>query len=88
MIKTKQDQLVALEIGHKLHKLRKARNLTQEQLAEAMACCRERISRIENGKVCPTHSFILALAKYFQVDPNYFTTTEREDKNNENRQTN
>ena len=84
MTKTRQDRLVALEIGRKLRKLRNDRGITQEQLAEALNCCRERISRIENGKVCPTHNFILSLTKYFQVDADYFTPTEREDENNEN----
>ena len=85
MCKTEKDLQNALEVGKRLKKLRKGHKLTQEQLAEALGCSRERISRAENGRVCLSHSFILILADYFQVDTDYFSPTKGDKNNNEDR---
>jgi DNA-binding XRE family transcriptional regulator len=44
-------ELLAEAVGHRLAELRKARGLTQRQVAEQMGVTKGRVSQIEAGKV-------------------------------------
>ena len=46
-----KDELRAEMIGHRLAEIRKARGLTQQQVADRMGVTKGRISQIEQGKV-------------------------------------
>lgn len=44
-------ELLAEVVGHRLAELRRARGLTQQQVAERMGVTKGRVSQIEQGKV-------------------------------------
>ena len=44
-------ELLAEVIGHRLAELRKARGLTQQQVADRMGVTKGRVSQIEQGKI-------------------------------------
>jgi DNA-binding XRE family transcriptional regulator len=46
-----KEELLAEVIGHRLAELRKARGLTQQQVAERMGITKGRVSQIEQGKI-------------------------------------
>jgi DNA-binding XRE family transcriptional regulator len=46
-----KQQLLAEVIGHRLAEVRRARGLTQQQVAERMGVSKGRVSQIEQGKV-------------------------------------
>ncbi len=58
-------------IGSKLRTLRKARRLTQQELAEGIASA-SLISQIESGRVPPSQHIIQSLSQRLQVDVEYF----------------
>lgn len=60
------------EIGRKVKRLRKEKDLSQEKLAEYVGMSREHISCIERGKHLVTIETLYSLAKYFEVDIKYF----------------
>jgi DNA-binding XRE family transcriptional regulator len=44
-------ELLATAVGHRLAEVRRARGLTQQQVAEAMGVTKGRVSQIERGKI-------------------------------------
>ena len=54
-------------MGTRLCTLRKQRNLTQDQLAEAMGVSAQAVSKWENDISCPDIAMLPNLADYFQV---------------------
>lgn len=46
-----KQELLATVIGHRLAEIRRARGLTQQQVAERMGVTKGRVSQIEQGKV-------------------------------------
>lgn len=56
------------KIGSFLKELRKERNLTQEQLAEALNVSGRTVSRWETGNNMPDLSILVELADYYDVD--------------------
>ncbi len=56
-----------MDIGEKILQLRKANNLTQEQLAERLDVTRQSISKWESGQAVPEIDKILALSEIFHV---------------------
>jgi transcriptional regulator with XRE-family HTH domain len=55
--------------GRALRSLRRARGLSQEQLAEAASLHVIHISRLENGRRGPTLTAVFALARALGVEP-------------------
>ena len=55
-------------LGTRIAELRKARQLTQEQLAEAVDCSVEFISLVERGVNAPSVSGLERFAKALKVD--------------------
>jgi transcriptional regulator with XRE-family HTH domain len=57
-----------LQVARAVRDLRKARNLSQRQLASRMQVPRTYISKIENGKAMPTLSSLARLAAALEID--------------------
>jgi DNA-binding XRE family transcriptional regulator len=51
VVQAAKDELLAEMIGYRLAEVRKARGLTQQQVAERMGVTKGRVSQIEQGKV-------------------------------------
>jgi len=56
------------KLGQRIATLRKARKLTQEQLAEALACSVEFISLVERGVNAPSVGGLEKFAKILKVE--------------------
>ncbi len=60
-----------MDFAEKLLSLRKANNLTQEQLAEKLDVSRQSISKWESGQAVPEMEKIVALSVVFNVTTDY-----------------
>lgn len=60
-----------MDFSEKLTKLRKANNLTQEQLAEQLDVSRQSISKWESGQAVPELDKIVVLSSVFNVTTDY-----------------
>ena len=56
-----------MEFNEKLQKLRKDRDLTQDQLAERLFVSRTAVSKWESGRGYPSIDSLKAIAKYFNI---------------------
>lgn len=56
-------------LGKRIRELRKARGITQEQLAEVLGIGTPNISYIENGKFAPSMENFEKLVSFFDVEP-------------------
>lgn len=63
-------QTLKLKIGNNLRNLRKQRNLTQEQVAQAIEVTRATIFAIEKGDYNPSLELAFRLANFLEVDIN------------------
>ena len=50
-VEAAKQELLAQVVGHRLAEVRRARGLTQQQVAERMGVTKGRVSQIEQGKV-------------------------------------
>jgi transcriptional regulator with XRE-family HTH domain len=57
-----------LEFGEKLQGLRKSKNLTQEELAEALYVSRTAISKWESGRGYPNIDSLKEISNFFRND--------------------
>ena len=64
-----------MNFSEKLLTLRKAKNLTQEQLAEKLDVSRQSISKWESGQATPETKKIVALSIIFDVTTDYLLKT-------------
>ena len=58
---------MTIEFGEKLQELRKARSLTQEQLAEALYVSRTAVSKWESGRGYPSIDSLREVSRFFSV---------------------
>lgn len=65
-----------MTLGEKLQKLRRARGMTQEQLAERVGVSRQSMSGWENGAALPDTVHVIALADLFGVTTDYLLRDE------------
>lgn len=56
-----------MTLGSRINEYRRQRNITQEQLAEAMGVTSQAVSKWENDISCPDISVLPQLADYFSV---------------------
>lgn len=56
-----------MEFSEKLQELRKSRNLTQEELAEALFVSRTAVSKWESGRGYPSIDSLKEISRYFSV---------------------
>ena len=66
------------KLGQRIASLRKARKLTQEQLAEALDCSVEFISLVERGVNAPSVSGLEKFAKILKVEVKELFTFQKE----------
>ena len=75
-----------MEFNEKLQELRKARSLTQEQLAEALYVSRTAVSKWESGRGYPSIDSLRELSRFFHVPideligPDEIVTAAEDDK--------
>ena len=60
-----------MDISEKILQLRKASNMTQEQLAERVSVSRQSVSKREGGQAVPELDKLLELSKVFNVTTDY-----------------
>ena len=58
---------MTMEFNEKLQELRKARSLTQEELAEAVFVSRTAVSKWESGRGYPSIDSLKELSRFFRV---------------------
>lgn len=56
-----------IQIGEKLKELRKAENLTQQQLAGKLKISRVNYTRYENGSVRPDYETLIKIADFYDI---------------------
>ena len=59
------------DFGGNLKKLRKARNLTQQELGAKIGLSKAVVSKYENGIGYPTFDVLIQIARYFGVTTDY-----------------
>lgn len=59
------------EIKIRVRDLRKARNLTQVQLAKALNVSKQSVSNWENNNILPSIEILVKIAQYFSVSTDY-----------------
>ena len=57
--------------GSRLRELRKSRNMSQTELADALGTSQSTIADYERGKVFPTVPVIIRIAKFLNVSADY-----------------
>lgn len=67
-----------MKLPDKIIKLRKAHNLSQEDLAEKLNVSRQAISRWENGTALPDAQNVLQISKLFGVTTDYLLNDDYE----------
>ena len=60
-----------IKIGARLKELRKHKNVTQEQLADALGVTNQAVSRWESESGYPDIEYIIPIANFFKVTANY-----------------
>ena len=66
-----------MEFGEKLQNLRKARNLTQEELAEALYVSRTAISKWESGRGYPSIDSLKEISSFFDISIDELLSSEK-----------
>lgn len=56
------------DVGRNIKKIRKDKNLTQDELAERLHCTRQTISNYENGKSEPNIELLIEIASVLEVE--------------------
>lgn len=59
------------EIKIRVRDLRKARNITQVQLAKTLCVSKQSVSNWENNNILPSIEMLVRIAKYFSVSTDY-----------------
>lgn len=59
------------EIKIRVRDLRKARNITQVQLARTLCVSKQSVSNWENNNILPSIEMLVRIAKYFSVSTDY-----------------
>ena len=66
-----------MELNEKLQQLRKQKNLTQEELAQALYVSRTAISKWESGRGYPSIDSLKAIAKFFGISVDELLSSEQ-----------
>jgi putative transcriptional regulator len=64
-----EDQEMLKQLGAKIKALRKAKELTQAQLAHSIDKDQQSIQRLEKGGVNPSFLYLMEIAKGLQIHP-------------------
>ena len=63
-----------MSIGERITELRKQKNISQNQLAQAMSVSRQAVSKWENDQTAPDSIRMIKLAEFLDTDVEYLTT--------------
>lgn len=63
-----------MSIGQRITELRKEKNISQNQLAKALAVSRQAVSKWENDQSSPDSLKMIKLAEFLDTDVEYLTT--------------
>ena len=66
-----------MSIGERINQLRKERNISQGQLAQALEVTRQAVSKWENDQMAPDTLKLIRLADLLETDIEYLTTGRR-----------
>ena len=69
-----------MELGNKLLKLRKARGMSQEELAGELGVSRQAVSRWESGETLPDAAKLMKLSDLFGVTADFLLRDEQTDE--------
>lgn len=72
-----------MNLGEKLFKLRKSKNLTQDEVAEKLEVTRQTISKWETNQSTPDFDKIVPLCNLYGITPNELLTGEENNENEE-----
>ena len=72
MVRAKDVDVLALEIGGKVKELRLKRGLTLKNVSDDTGLSKPLISQIENNRVMPPVATLLKLSRSLKVSPSYF----------------
>ncbi len=72
MLQKKEQRYLDL-LGNRIFELRKAKGMTQEEMAEKLETLHNQISRLENGKVNPKITTLLKVAELLDVSVSELT---------------
>ena len=64
--------MASMDIGGKLKKLRKLKDISQDELSKKLNISKTNIARYETNKQLPSAEFIKKLAEFFEVSCDYF----------------
>lgn len=76
MTSRKPREVVLLQYGEKISKLRAEKNISQQQLADILFVSRDLVSKWENGTRRPNSDYQKKLSEIFDVDIEYFGISE------------
>lgn len=62
-------EIILKNFGQHIKNLRMAKNLTQVEVSSAMVRDQQSLQRVESGRVNPSLTYLLDLAKALQIDP-------------------
>ena len=71
-----------MDLGEKLYELRRAKNLSQENVAEQLNVTRQTISKWETNQSTPDFDKIVPLCELYGITPNELLTGEKQEENN------
>lgn len=63
-----------MSVGERITELRKQKNISQNQLAKALAVSRQAVSKWENSQAIPDSLKMIKLAEFLETDIEYLTT--------------
>lgn len=67
-----------MKLSEKIIRLRKGRELSQEELAERLGVSRQAVSRWESGTALPDAGNLRQISRLFEVSADYLLDEERE----------
>jgi transcriptional regulator with XRE-family HTH domain len=61
-------------LGNRIEQIRKVREMTQEAVADALSCSRQRYARMEKGEIDITYSDLKIISQLFKVSVSDITS--------------
>lgn len=69
-----REKVIKRKMGQRLRFLRNAEGSTQEEVAVALGCSPDHLSRVENGERGLSYETLLAASKYYMVSIDWIVT--------------
>ena len=69
-----------MDLGERLFELRKAKNLTQDDVAEKLNVTRQTVSKWETNQSTPDFDKIVPLCELYEISPNELLTGEKQEQ--------